>query len=364
MVEIRNAIRYAHGHPEMPIEMPHPESLNWISNWEDVSNEYISVKADLSAIVQRHQRWVQLQDPVHPPAFTTTSALAPLSLLPGEPLTRLGTGPQAPQAQAEPEDRAGWKTPSLNRSRFANTTAVSSSRDFPPLQPTSSAETSRRSQAPPKAPTPQPSGSTIRLPPQSTTKTGPDSPSASPDTQGQMPRQPLMTHKQRMEAQEHRKPDRKPQPRRAHPSEPDSEDRPGGKAPWKAFVPTIPVSACPEYPRDIKDNSKYNDLHMRPLIHLSLYSDEDPGLCYGIFAVDGPRRCPYFNRPGLCRNRHHVDQQVLDWVFRHRGVTKARIELMVGMYHRNTPASLRRSLRVPTGQSFKAATPASLGACT
>jgi hypothetical protein len=167
-----------------------------------------------------------------------------------------------------------------------------------------------------------------------------------------------------MDIQERRQPDCEPRPRKAHPSEPAPEDRPGGKAPWKAFVPTIPVSACPEYPRDIRDNSKYNDLHMRPFIHLGLYSDEDPWLCYGIFAASGPRQCPYSDRPELCRNQHHVDQRVLDWVLDHRGVTRARLEFIVDMYHRNTPASLRRSLRVPTGQSFKAATPASLGACT
>jgi hypothetical protein len=364
MAKMRKAIAYARDHPEWPIKMPQPDVLICFSHWDDVSEDHLSVKADLSAVVQRHQRWVQLQAPVPAPAFTATSALAPLSLHPGEPLNRLGTGPQVPQAQAESEDRAEWNTPSLNRSRFANTTAVSSSRDFPPLHPTSSAESSRRSHAPPKAPTPQPSGSTIRPPPQSTTKAGPDLPSASPDTQGQTPHQPLMTHKQRMEAQERRQPDRKPQPRRAHPSEPAPEDRPGGKAPWKAFVPTIPVSACPEYLRDVRDDSKYNDLHIRPFLHLGLYSDEDPWLCYGIFAASGPRRCPYFDRPELCRNQHHVDQRVLDWVFDYRGVTRARIEFIVDMYHRNTPNFLRRPLRVPTGQSFKAATPAYLGAYT
>jgi hypothetical protein len=360
MAEMRNAIRYARRHPEFPIEMPHPESLKWISNWEDVSNEYLSVKADLSAVVQRHQRLVQLQTPVPSPAFTTTSTLAPLSSPPVEPRTRLGTGPQAQQAQAGPEGRAGRKVASLNRSGFASPVVPSSSPAFPPLQSTSSAEISRRAQAPPKAPTPRPGGSTIRLSPSSDIQTGTASPSANPASQGQMLRQPLMTHRQRREVQEHGQLARKPQPRKAHPSEPAPEDRPGGKAPWKAFVPNIPVSACPEYPRDIKDRSKYNGLHMRPFNHLSLYSDEDPGLCYGIFAAFGPRRCPYFDRPNLCRNQHHIDQRVLDWVFVNRGVTRAQLEFLVGMYNCNTPASTRRSLRLPTGQSSKAATPASL----
>jgi hypothetical protein len=47
-------------------------------------------------------------------------------------------------------------------------------------------------------------------------------------------------------------------------------------------------------------------------------------------------------------------------VFVNRGVTRAQLEFLVGMYNCNTPASTRRSLRLPTGQSSKAATPASL----
>jgi hypothetical protein len=39
-----------------------------------------------------------------------------------------------------------------------------------------------------------------------------------------------------------------------------------------------------------------------------LYSDEDPGLCYGIFIADKPHRCPYADRPSLCRSQHHLDE--------------------------------------------------------
>jgi hypothetical protein len=381
MAKMRKAIAYTRDHPEWPIRMPQPDILKFISQWDDVSEEYLSVKADLSVIVQRHQRFIQLQAPVPTPASTHKDLLAhqPLSSAqqsqpPPPTQNQAQAQPRPPPrpplqtqqapAQAESGDRTQWKTHGLRESRFASPVALSSSPAFPPLQSTSSAEIPRRSRAPPMAPPPRLSRSISRPPPQSTTQTGPDLPSASPASQDQTSRQPLMTHKQRMDAQERRQPDRKPQPRKAHPSEPAPEDRPGGKAPWRAFVPTIPVSACPEYPRDIRDNSKYNDLHMRPFIHLGLYSDEDPWLCYGIFAASGPRQCPYFNRPELCRNQHHINQRVLDWVFDHRGVTRARLKHMVGMYHRNTPASIWRSLRVPTGQSFKAATPASLGTCT
>jgi hypothetical protein len=187
--------------------MPPPDALKRFSQWEDVSEDYLSVKSDLSVVVQRHQRFIELQSSAPAPAFTATSALAHISSPPVESRTRLGTGPQTQQAQAGSESGAGWKTPSLNRSRFASPVAPSSSSAFPPLQPTSSAEISRRSRAPSMdSPPPRLSRFTSRPPPQFNTQTGPDSPSASSASQNQTSRQPLMTHKQRMDTQERRQP--------------------------------------------------------------------------------------------------------------------------------------------------------------
>jgi hypothetical protein len=212
--------------------MPPPDALKRFSQWEDVSEDYLSIKPDLPVVVQRHQRFIELQSPAPAPAFTATGALAPISSPPVEPRTRLGTGPQTHQAQAGSESRARWKTPSLSRSRFVSPVAPSSSPAFPPLQPTSSEEISRRSRAPSTdSPPPRLSRFTSRPPPQFNTQTGPDSLSASSASQSRTSRQPLMTHKQRMDTQERRQPDCEPQPRKDHPSELAPEDRPGGKAP-------------------------------------------------------------------------------------------------------------------------------------
>jgi hypothetical protein len=102
-------------------------------------------------------------------------------------------------------------------------------------------------------------------------------------------------------------------------------------------------------------------MRMNSLPQLGLYSDEDPCLCYGIFvAVSFKSRCPYSDRPELCRNQHHVEQKILDWCVTNRGISVLQMEFLVGNYRRNTPVALQRSLQVPTVQPFTAATPASL----
>jgi hypothetical protein len=142
--------------------------------------------------------------------------------------------------------------------------------------------------------------------------------------------------------------------------DPRPEQRHGGKAPWERFTFKIPLSACQEYPEDLRDPEKRNDMHLRPWNYLRLYQDEDPGLCYGIFAADRRHRCPYADRPSMCRNQHHMEQKMLDWIVGNRGVTHRDAEQLVEKYRRNTPTELQKSLKVPHVKSHIAATPESL----
>jgi hypothetical protein len=142
--------------------------------------------------------------------------------------------------------------------------------------------------------------------------------------------------------------------------DPRPEQRHGGKAPWERFIFKIPLSDCTEYPEDLRDPAKRNDMHLRPWNYLRLYQDEDPGLCYGIFMADRRHRCPYADRPGECRNQHQLDQTILDWIVSNRGVTHRDAEQLVEKYRRNTPTELQKSLKVPHVKSHVAATPESL----
>jgi hypothetical protein len=62
--------------------------------------------------------------------------------------------------------------------------------------------------------------------------------------------------------------------------------------------------------QDTKSRQRATGQLPRPIREtvIGLYSNDDPGLCYGIFIADKSHRCPYADRPNLCRNQHHFDE--------------------------------------------------------
>jgi hypothetical protein len=260
----------------------------WVCQWDDLAAEYFALEGELREAVRRYDARVQSQH--IGPELSRQGSMGNSSSR--QHLDRQFVPSQFPTTR-EPS------TPGLSSSRFAR-----------PLSP-GSAESPWFSGAPPRHTTQL---SAVLSPP-----------SRSHQTE--------LTHRERFQSQVRVIAGR--------------TSRPGGQAPWDAFVPTIPLRACTEYPMDIRNPSKRNDMRMRSRFHLGLYPDEDPWLCYGIFAVDGPRKCPYFDRPHLCRNQHQVKQEVLDWVVEHRDISPAQIRVLVDNYWSNTPTELRRPLRIP-----------------
>jgi hypothetical protein len=344
---MKTAITYCRAHPEWPIDMPPSNVIRELAIWSDTYAEYEAIRTDLCEVVQAHrayqQRVATLQrqpSPTQPPPRTEAPKPGPTFMASYQP-----SGPDVPK-------------PGLFTSRH--------SQGIDPLAAPTAQPTARPRPIPqflqrPQTPTHDQLGlSDLSLyPPLGAAREPSLDPPLSPRSANSSPRRaPRQSRKESYQAL----PDRSPKlkSRKIHLEDPPPEKRHGGKAPWERYVFTIPLSDCKEYPEDLRDPSRRNDMHLRANTYLGLCSDEDPGLCYGIFMASKRGRCPYADRPHMCRNQHHLEQKILDWVVANRGITRGQSEVLVGNYRHNTPTELQRSLRVPDIKSCKAATPESL----